>query len=72
VSEARRFDSSLGSDEAVSLYLGAILGDAMLAVELERLGLSNEAESFEDARLLRLEILEAVEAARRAAEGNAG
>jgi hypothetical protein len=51
----------ISPDEATRLHLAAIVGDAHLAGELEDLGLADEEESLEDARLLRPMILEEVE-----------
>ncbi len=59
----------LDGDAVWTVYLGAVVGVAHLAAELERLGLASEDESLEDARQLRPMILEAVEAARRRDEG---
>ncbi len=55
----------LGPAEHERLYLAALCGDSWVAHELELLGISDPADSLDDARGLAAEILEAVERARR-------
>lgn len=55
----------IDQDEALILYTAAIVGSPYLAVELERLGLSEPSESLEDARRLRRDLLEEVEKAKK-------
>ncbi len=47
------------------LYVAAIVGSPYLAVELERLGWSEPADSLEDARRFRRDLLEEVEKAKK-------
>jgi hypothetical protein len=51
----------INPEEATRLHLAAIVGVAHLAGELEDLGLTDEEEILEDARLRRPLILEEVE-----------
>ena len=51
----------LDPDEAVALYCAAVVGSDELARELVRLGISDPAESRQDARHLRRDLLETVE-----------
>jgi hypothetical protein len=46
-------------DEALTLY--AVAGPPYLALQLERLGISDPEESLEDARFLRRDLLETVD-----------
>ncbi len=55
----------LNSDQTMELYLACIVGDAALALELERLELSDQEDSLIDAQKLRPMLLDAVEEARR-------
>ncbi len=55
----------LDSDQLMELYLGCVVGDAALAFELERLGLSDQEDSLLDAQRLRPRLLEAVDQERR-------
>jgi len=60
----------MDQDTAMQLYAAAVVGSPHLAVELERLGLSEPAESLQDARLLRRDLLEEVEKARKGGNGD--
>ena len=44
-------------DDALTLYAAAVAGAPYLAVQLERLGISDSDESLQDARLLRKDLL---------------
>jgi hypothetical protein len=55
----------MSEDDAMSLAAAAVVGEAHLALELERLGLSEQLESLDDARRLRRRLLDEVEKARR-------
>ncbi len=55
----------LGPGEAMALTCAGIVGTAELAWELERLNLSNQDDSLEDAASMRPVLLDVVEAARR-------
>ena len=48
-------------DEALTVYAASVVGAPELALQLERLGISDPDESLEDARLLRKDLLEEVE-----------
>ena len=50
----------LPPDDAETLYVAAVVGAPELAIELERLGISDPDESLQDARLLRKDLLETV------------
>jgi hypothetical protein len=65
VSEQRRFPQ-LGRDDAMTLFVASIVSDAHLACELERLSLSDAAESVADAMDLRPQILAEIERRHRA------
>ncbi len=55
----------IDQDTAMQLYAAAVVGSPYLAVELERLGLSEPADSLQDARRLRRDLLEEVERAKK-------
>ncbi len=62
--------AEIGPDEAMTLTCAGIVGTAELALELERLGLSDEDDSLLDAARLRPVLLDAVQAAREGAAGD--
>ncbi len=64
---ALRALGSLTPDEAVALHAAAVVGAAALALELERLGFSNETDSLADAWGMRTVIVRA--AARKIERG---
>ncbi len=64
MSESER---QIDQETAMRLYAAAIVGSPYLAIELEQLGMSDPHSSLQDARLLRRDLLEAVEAARKEA-----
>jgi len=55
----------IGQDEALVLYVAAIVGAPYLAVELERIGWSEPADALQDARLFRRDLLREVEKAKK-------
>ena len=52
-------------DDALTLYTAAVVGSPELALQLERLGISDPDESLEDARYMHRDLLETVERARK-------
>lgn len=52
-------------DEALTLYAAAVVGAPELALQLERLGVSEPDEALEDARLVRRDLFAEVERLRR-------
>jgi hypothetical protein len=56
---------ALSGEEAISLWLASLGGDAWLAAQLEALGLSDRHESVADAREVRRVLEAVVEVARR-------
>lgn len=56
-------------DEALTLYAAAVVGAPYLALQLERLGISDHGESLEDARYLRHDLLETVDRMREDGRG---
>ncbi len=62
----------LDPDEAHVLYTAAVVGAPYLAVQLERLGISDPAESLEDARYLRRDLLATVDRMRGGAPSGDG
>jgi hypothetical protein len=60
-------ENGIGQDEALTLYTAALVGAPYLALQLERLGLSDPSESLQDARLFRRDLLAEVEKARKEA-----
>jgi hypothetical protein len=63
MSEERRTIEEIARGEAWPLYLASLAGDMELALQLERLGLSDEEDSLVDARRLRPVLFASVEAA---------
>ncbi len=59
----------LHPDDAGVLYVAAVVGTQELAIQLQRLGISESGESMQDARLLRRDLLETVERMRQEPEG---
>jgi hypothetical protein len=59
----------IGEDEALTLYAAAVVGSPELAVQLERLGISEPHEALRDARYMRRDLLETVERARKECRG---
>lgn len=55
----------LNPDDAEALYVAAVVGAPYLALQLERLGISDPDESLQDARYMRRDLLETVERARK-------
>lgn len=53
--------SRVSPDDAEILYTAAVVGAPELALQLERLGISDPDDSLEDARHLRRDLLETVE-----------
>lgn len=62
-------DKELHPDDLMRLGLAAIVGRAHLAAELERVGISSEDDSLEDAVKLRPKVMAEVERARGGAGG---
>lgn len=59
----------LAPDDAHVLYAAAVVGPEELAAQLARLGVSAPGDAHEDARLLRRDLLDAVERIRRNSSG---
>lgn len=51
----------IGREDAMACWLASLHGNAALALELERLGISDPEDSLENATKLRPMLLEAVE-----------
>ena len=56
-------------DDALTLYAAAIVGAPELALQLERLGISDPDESLQDARHFRRDLLETVDRIREDERG---